>query len=138
MNNVELCHNKKRLSSWAAIVGGFALFATACHPGAPVIKTSAVSVDGTIAGIVHASDNAIALNGRQVRAVNLDTGATYETTTGLNGGYSMKVPEGTYRLEVETRDGEKLARQPEQTRVDSGDLDEGRNFDLVVTTTAHP
>ena len=138
MKSLELCHKTNRRAALPLMVWGFALFVAACHPGPPVIRTSAVSVDGTIAGLVHASNNAIALDGRKVTAVNVNTAQRYETTTGPNGGYSIKVPEGTYRLEVETREGERLAVQPDQTHVKSGDVDASRDFDIVVTTTAHP
>lgn len=137
MKGLNLCYTNRRLAACVNATG-LVLSLAACHPGAPVIKTSTVAVDGTIAGLVHATDNAIALDGRKVTAVDVDTGAKYETTTGTTGGYTIKVPEGTYRLEVETRSGEKLARQPGQTRVESGDVDASRDFDVVVTTTAHP
>jgi uncharacterized protein YfaS (alpha-2-macroglobulin family) len=137
MKGLDPCHTNRRLVA-SAVAAVFVVFLAACHPGAPVIKTSAVAVDGTIAGLVHATDNAIALDGRKVTAVEVNTGTQYETTTGPNGGYTIKVPAGTYRLEVETRSGERLATQPGQTHVKSGDLDAGRDFDVVVTTTAHP
>jgi hypothetical protein len=41
------------------------------------------------------------------------------------------VPEGTYRLEVELRQGEKVAKQPADTKVDKSDLDPHRDF--VIT-----
>ena len=127
--------NKRRLSTaGVATVASFVLFAACHHPGSPVIKTSAVAVDGTIAGLVHATSGTVALSGRSVAAVNVNTGQRYETTTGLNGGYTMKVPEGMYRLEVELHDGESLARQPDPTHVKTGDLDTGRNFEVTVRT----
>jgi hypothetical protein len=134
MEGHHLFDNKLRRSlTRVAILAGFTLFGAACsHPGAPVIKTSAVAVDGTIAGLVHATNDTVALSGRSVAAVNVNTGQRFETTTGLNGGYTMKVPDGTYRLEVELRDGESLAKQPDTTHVKIGDLDTGRNFEVTV------
>jgi hypothetical protein len=38
------------------------------------------------------------------------------------------VPEGTYRLELEVRPGEKVAKQPAETRVNRSDLDPRRDF----------
>ena len=64
-------------------------------------------------------------------AVNVATGTRYDATTGINGGYTIKVPEGTYRLEVELHEGEAIAKQPDQTHVNNSDLDAGRDF--VVT-----
>jgi len=106
-----------------------ALSAAACHPG-PVINTGGNIVGGTIAGIVS-TDGKVALPSRKVTAVNVTTGEKFETSTGTNGGYTIKVPQGTYRLEVELREGEKVSRQPDETRVQSSDLDPQRHF--VIT-----
>ena len=70
---------------------------------------------------------------RKVTAIHASSGARYETTTGVNGGYTIKVPEvGRYRIEVELRDGEVVAKGPEETEVNNGDLDPGRNFEITV------
>ncbi len=98
----------------------------ACHPG-PVIDTDPNPVGGTIAGIVSTETNA-ALSGRTVSAVDVATGARFDATTGANGGYSLKVPAGTYRLEVELRAGETVTKQPGETRVNRSDLDPSRHF----------
>jgi hypothetical protein len=106
--------------------------ATACHPG-PVIGTgSQPSVGGTIAGIVTGTNGNVPLSTRRVSAIDVNTGSRYEATTGANGGFTIKVPEGTYRLEVELRAGETVAKQPDQTRVNNGDLDSGRDFVVTV------
>jgi hypothetical protein len=60
------------------------------------------------------------------------TGARYDTTTATNGGYTVQVPEGSYRIEVELRPGETLVKQPEPTHVKNSDLDPGRNFVITV------
>ena len=105
----------------------------ACHPG-PVLKRGPrqPSVGGTIAGIVRTTDAAVAVPGRKVTAIEVTRGSRYDDTTATNGGYTLKVPEGTYRLEVELRSGESLTKRPEQTRITNGDLDAGRDF--VITT----
>jgi hypothetical protein len=107
-----------------------ALASVNCHPG-PVIGTGPKpSVGGTIAGIVSTETNA-AVTGRKVTAVETTTGARYDATSGANGGYTIKVPEGRYRLEVELRPGETVAKQPNETRVNRSDLDPHRDF--VIT-----
>ena len=104
-----------------------ALADVACHPG-PVVDTGPRPAgSGTIAGIVSTEGNA-ALMGRKVTAVDTTSGSRFEATTGTNGGYTIKVPEGTYRLEVELRPGEKVTRQPAETRVNRSDLDPRRDF----------
>jgi len=104
------------------------LFSAACHHN-PIIDTGSkpVAVGGTIAGIVSAEGNA-PLAGRKVTAVETTSGARFEATTAVNGGYTMKVPQGTYRLEVELRPGEKIVKQPGDTKIDKSDLDPHRDF----------
>ncbi len=119
---------------WAPVVlvCGAALSA-ACHPG-PVLNAQPNKVGGTIAGIVKTADAAIAVPGRKVAVIDVKTGARHETTTGANGGYTIQVPEGTYRFELELREGEMLAKQPDHTHVNNSDLDASRDF--VITTRA--
>jgi hypothetical protein len=104
----------------------------ACHPG-PVLKTGTdASVGGTIAGTVTATAGTAPLSGRKVTAIETTTGARFDTTTATNGGYTIKVPVGVYRLELEVRSGETIEKAPAQTRVNNGDLDSGRNFIVTV------
>src|SRR3954447_10825661 len=116
---------------WILLVS--TVLAAACHPG-PVVNAGAKqpSVGGTIAGMVSTPDPAVAVPGRKVTAVETTSGSRYDTTTAANGGYTIKVPEGTYRIEIELRAGEALAKQPAETRVNNSDLDAGRDF--VITT----
>jgi hypothetical protein len=110
------------------------LLAVACAPRGPVVDTGAKppEVGGTIAGIVSADGGAVSLTGRKVTAINQTTGARFEATTATDGGYTIKVPTGTYRIEVELRGGETLAKRPDPTQVNTGDLDPDRNFLVAV------
>jgi carboxypeptidase family protein len=111
------------------------LLSLGCSPGGPVIDTGPrPDVGGSISGIVTANDGATALGARKVTAVNVETGARIDTSTTSTGGYTMRVPRGTYRLEVELRPGETLRTQPDSTEVNAGDLDAGRNFVVAVAT----
>jgi hypothetical protein len=123
---------------FALALGSLVLAAAACHP--PVITTDpGLSVGGTIAGIVRATDGAAPLVTRKVTAIHAATGARYETTTGTNGGYTIKVPQqGRYRIEVEVRQGETIAKGPEETDVNNGDLDTGRDFEITIAAAAKP
>jgi hypothetical protein len=109
-----------------------AILMAACHPG-PVL-TPKEAVGGTIAGIVSTDTNT-PVAGRKVTAVDVASGARFDATTGLNGGYTIKVPEATYRLEVELRPGETLTKQPNETRIQKSDLDPKRDF---VIAAKHP
>ena len=119
--------------SWILLAS--ALLTAACHPG-PVVNAGAKQppVGGTIAGIVTTSDSAVAVPGRKVRVIETTSGSRYDTTTATNGGYTIKVPEGTYRIEVELRPGETLAKQPDQTKIGNSDLDSGRDFVITART----
>jgi hypothetical protein len=121
------------VASVAACVVGIA--ACSARHGAPVIDTGdkPAGVGGTIAGIVRTSGNAASLAGRKVTAINEATGQRFDISTGSNGGYTVQVPAGTYRLEIELRPGEALESRPEPTQVNVGDIDEGKNF--VVTAS---
>jgi hypothetical protein len=111
----------------------FALLTSVACRG-PVISTEpALKVGGTIAGIVRATDGSVPLTTRVVTATNVKTGMKFQATTGTNGGYTIKVPEtGRYRLEIELREGEIVAKGPEETDINNGDLDPGRDFEITV------
>lgn len=102
----------------------------ACHPG-PVTNTTEMRVGGTIAGNVTATGTT-PVPGRRITATNVASRATFDATTGTTGGYTIKVPEGTYRLDIELRPGETVSKRPDDTEVNTGDLDPGRDFDLTV------
>ena len=103
-----------------------AALSAACHPG-PILSTEQ-KVGGTIAGIVKTADSTVAVPGRKISVIDVSTGTRRDTTTGANGGYTIQVPEGTYRIEIELHSGETVATQPEQTHINNGDLDAGRDF----------
>jgi hypothetical protein len=106
---------------------------TGCR-GAVISTDPDLKVGGTIAGIVRATDGSVPLVTRKVTAIHASSGARFETTTGVNGGYTIKVPEvGRYKIEVELRDGEVVAKGPEETDVNNGDLDPGRDFEITVS-----
>ena len=103
---------------------------SACAPRGPVIGTGSkpAGIGGTISGTVRLALDSAPLTGRKVTAVNLVDGQRIEATTAVNGGYTMKVPIGRYRLEVELQPGETLAEQPSELEISASDLDASRNF----------
>jgi hypothetical protein len=104
------------------------LLSVACHPGAIVDTDPKPSVGGTIAGVVRSGANPVI--GRTVTVVNVATGAHFEATTGASGGYTVKVPEGLYRIDLEVRAGETVVKRPDQTQVNNSDLDSARDFEV--------
>lgn len=110
---------------------GVILLSLACGwPRGPILGTAdkPPGVGGTISGSVTADDGKTALGARKVTAVNTETGARFDTSTATNGGYTIQVPKGTYRMELELRTGETIARQPERVDINTGDLDASENF----------
>lgn len=106
------------------------LISIACHPG-PVVSAGPepAAVGGTIAGIVSTEAKAPVPN-RKVTATDVKTGAKFEATTGPNGGYTIKVAQGTYRLDIELQPGETIVKHPGETKINRSDLDPQRHFVL--------
>lgn len=107
--------------------------ACAAAHGGPVLggNDNPAAVSGTISGIVRAATST-PLSARKVTAVNVDTGARHEATTAANGGYTLKVPMGKYRLEVELKANEALSESPGEIEINRSDLDSGRDFVVTV------
>jgi hypothetical protein len=122
-----------------ALLVSVAALVAACGPGpmgrpGPVVNAQPNKVGGTIAGIVKTADSSVAVPGRKVAVIEVKTGTRHETTTAANGGYTIQVPEGTYRFEIELRPGETLSKKPDDTHVGNSDLDTTRDF--IITTRA--
>jgi hypothetical protein len=109
------------------------LLSISCAPRGPIVGAGErpPGVGGTIAGAVLAGDGRTPLPSRKVAAINTMSGARFEASTAANGGYTIKVPVGTYRLEVETRQNEVVVTQPEPTQVAPSDVDANRDFVLM-------
>ena len=109
----------------------FLVLSSACieaRHGRPIVGGSVVpNPTGTISGMVTNSAGT-PLEGRRVSAIDIATEQHYDVTTGKSGGYTIQVPPGHYRMEIELRGGDQLAQQPEQTDVNVGDVDAQMNF----------
>jgi len=100
----------------------------AARHGGPVVGGSTTPErTGTVSGTVRTATGS-PLGGRRVSAINMATEAHYDATTADSGGYTIKVPAGKYRLEVELRGGDVIATQPAQTDVNVSDLDAQLDF----------
>ena len=117
-----------RLTATAMVLSVVLSSGCAARHGRPLVGGTVVpNPTGTISGNVTNSTGT-PLEGRRVSAIDLATEQHYDATTEKSGGYTIKVPPGRYRLEVELRGGDQLAQQPEQTQVNVGDLDAQMNF----------
>jgi peptidoglycan/LPS O-acetylase OafA/YrhL len=111
----------------------------AAHGGATIGRSDAPpEMSGTISGVVRAAGSNAALSARRVTAVNLTTGAKYESSTAANGGYTMKVPMGHYRLEVALGPDETLSAAPAEVEINRSDLDSGRDFTIAIKPIGVP
>ena len=113
--------------TWGAAILLVTLLA-ACHAAPIAYKGQAVpGVGGTISGVVRSAAGT-SLAGRKVTAIDTNTSARFEGTTAANGGYTIQVPAGMYRIELQLMPGEVITTQPPPTRIDVGDLDAQRDF----------
>jgi hypothetical protein len=124
----------KRHTRRAAVTLGLAIAAGAgCRTGQPIYDSSHSdhSAKGTIAGILRAgSKDGDPIPGRRLVAVDLASGQRYPVTTSVTGGFSIAVPPGKYRLEVELQEGERVLREPGIIDINKSDLD--ANLDVVL------
>jgi hypothetical protein len=105
----------------------------ACRRGVPVLDAGEKppTVDGTISGRVMTENDASRLASRRVEVVNLSTGDRRAVSTSSDGGFTMKVPPGKYRLQVELRPGEAIAKAPETIDINPSDMD--NDIEIVIS-----
>lgn len=113
----------------------------ACRRGVPVLDAGEKppTVDGTISGRVMTENDSSRLSARRVEVVNIATGDRRVVSTSTNGGFTIKVPPGKYRLQVELRPGEKITKTPETIDINPSDMDS--DIEVVITAaqpTPHP
>ena len=111
------------------------LFAGAgCRRAAPVLGADGQTGQAKVAisGTVRGPERTIAVDNRIVELVNLATSERTRVATNEDGGYTVRVHPGDYRLELTLREGEALVRQPGVIHVSraGGDAD----GDFVVGT----
>ena len=114
--------------SFAPLVVAALLLGAGCaqyrHGGALVDRgDDDETAEGTIAGTLQLPEGGDRIPGRRVEAVSLRSGERYSAVTNVTGGFSIQVPPGDYRLDVELRDGESLLKEPGTVRVNMSDLD---------------
>lgn len=109
-----------------------ALSVAGCRTGQPIYDRTPENpqTPGTIAGIVSAGLGGGPVAGRGIHAVELLGGRRYSATTSITGGFSIPVPPGKYRLEVDLREGERVLRSPGEIDINESDLD--ANLEVVI------
>lgn len=116
------------------VVGVLAV--TACRRGVPVLDPGEAppTVDGTISGRLITPGDAARLSGRRVEVVNVTTGDRRSVSSASDGGFTLKVPPGKYRLQVELRPGEAIVKAPETIDINRSDVDSN----IVIEINAAP
>ena len=84
---------------------------------------------GTISGQLQTPGNGAPVVGRIVTAINNADGTRHQVTTSNTGGFTIKVPPGRYRIEVEQQPGEVVRGAPADQEVGESDVDS----QLVIT-----
>lgn len=85
------------------------LIAAGCHPGPIIGGDPHPAVGGIVSGTVTAT-GAAPLVGRTIALIETATNRRYRTTIASNGGYTLQVPMGTYRSELELLPGERVSK----------------------------
>ena len=100
-----------------------------CRTGQPIYDSTPEdqTTPGTIAGILRLGIGGDPVGGRRVTAVRVDDSTRrYSATTNVNGGFSIPVPPGKYRLEVDLRGSERILQSPGVVDINESDLDANR------------
>jgi len=121
---------ESRMKRFAAVATVLALLGgAACHTNRPVWSATPGDsrTPGTIAGILK-TPGGEPVPGRRVSAVSVETAQRYSAESNVNGGFSIHVPPGKYRLEPELREGETLVRDPGVINVNKSDTDANREI----------
>ena len=105
------------------------LAAMGCRTGRPLLDRSADNDNaaGTIAGIVSIVGGD-PVPGRRVIAAREGGAERYSAVTNVTGGFSIPVPPGKYRLQVQLKPGESLKEGPTEATLNESDLDARRDF----------
>lgn len=135
------CHScpGRTATLWLA-AGLFVLISTSGCRGVPVVDLGAKppAARGTIAGIVRGPEGTSAVAGRTVEVVNVATGVRYTATTVANGGFSIELPAGKYRLDLPLHDGETLVKRPGVINLDHGEIESHVEFVLAAVRLVRP
>jgi hypothetical protein len=67
--------------------------------------------------------------------VSASTGRRFEARTGVDGGYTIQVPRGTYRLEIVLQASETILKQPGEIHITRSDVDASRDFVIAPRVT---
>jgi hypothetical protein len=100
-----------------------------CRANKPLLTTKDMTTPGTIAGQLML-EGGEPVAGRRVEAVHAGSAQRYSAVSSVTGGFSIPVPPGEYRLQVELREGEVVKKDPGLIHINKSDLD--AQSDVVI------
>jgi hypothetical protein len=104
------------------VAAGVLIHGAGCRSAAPLLGSDREPAHGTVSGVVAGPDGVAPVRGRLVEAIRVETRQRYSAVTSAAGSYTIKLPSGRYRLEVEFAEGEETARSPGVVDVDEREL----------------
>lgn len=116
------------------------LVSGACRRGVPAVDLGPKppAAQGTITGIVRGPEGTSPLSGRTVYVIDNRTGERRSVQTAANGGFTIQLPAGKYRLELALKDGETILKRPGIVDLDKGDIDSHIEFVVSAARVARP
>jgi Carboxypeptidase regulatory-like domain len=123
------------LAGMAALV-----FATSCRRGLPGVTASAqaTAAHATINGTVRGAEGGLPVSGRTVSILDMKSGERRSVQTTATGTFTIELPAGEYRLDVDVRDGETVLKHPNIVALDAGDVDSHVEFVVASARLARP
>jgi Carboxypeptidase regulatory-like domain len=116
------------------------LLSGACRRGVPAVDLGPkpANARGTITGIVRGPEGSAPVVGRTVEVIDTVSGEKRSVQTGANGGFTIQLPAGKYRVELPLRDGETLVKRPGIVDLGKGDIDSHIEFVLSSVRLVRP
>src|SRR3982750_969044 len=125
---------------WLAVGFMALLLSTGCRRALPVVDTAQPphAAHATIPGTARGPEGTSPVPGRTVEIVNVTTGERHTATTSSNGGFTIALPAGEYRLDIPLRAGEMLIKRPDVVNLDRGDIDSHVEFVMATPRVLRP
>jgi hypothetical protein len=115
--------------------------AAGCRRGVPALDTSpqaATEPRGTISGTIRGPEGTTAVEGRIVDVIDITTNHRQRVMTDRNGGFSLALDPGDYRVVLTLLDGEAIVRGPGVIHVDRTDVDAEADFVIGTSRISRP
>ena len=137
--------SRRYCSLWVTrlwVLAGIAALAlaTACRRGLPDVGAAEASTGAhaTINGSVRGAESNSPVPGRTISILDVRTGERRSVQTTSTGTFTIDLPAGQYRLDIDLRDGETVLKHPNVVALDAGDVDAHLEFVVASARLARP